>query len=603
MFRKIKFSFYESDFAKIILCVLGGNFLCILVFSMVVLYNKNIYKNDTLTKIGSTLSDEIEFLISENEKILKYMSSYILKNNLNQNHVALLEFLKEFANIKLSISSTSYVSWADENGLIRATGKGALIPEKDAKSISDRSYFKKCKEEPGKLFLSNISTSLFTKKNVLPTALGVASEDGKFLGYLVFGFNPEWVEFPAACGATRIDPIDTPLLAAGRFICGEVIKYLKRFISNDEKFLIYINGGSIKLYSEDVQYEKINDFIDSQKRRWNKVNMNLIRNKSDIEIYIIKDDSDYTFIFFIFLILNIFLLIYIFRSYITLILNPEKKIISMVTHYKCENKNDFDITDEKNCKEVTKLGEAIKSCFQTTSERFEKMKGIIKQNESALIACQQREIYHKDIIKRIRPILMDLMNSEHSSNAEKINLKKMLNKENEHQVDFNKDISFDVNSIIKESLLCYLDDIEKSTITLFKRLSTKLPLIYKDDLGIRHLLLCIINFSVHNTLPNGSLKVSTALSETKTNICIYVEYTGCLDKEDFSSYNKKKDDPVDNFYSSPDKIIKKAHLIGCYCRYESKRSNQKSYVFKVEIPILGDKENSKESNVINFVKH
>ncbi len=31
-------------------------------------------------------------------------------------------------------------------------------------------------------------------------------------------FNPEWVEFPAACGATRIDPIDTPLLAAGRFI-------------------------------------------------------------------------------------------------------------------------------------------------------------------------------------------------------------------------------------------------------------------------------------------------------------------------------------------------------------------------------------------------
>jgi hypothetical protein len=577
MFKKIKFSFYDSDFAKIILCVLGVNSFCILVFSMVVLYNQNVYKNDTLTKIGSTLSDEIEFLISENEKILKYMSSYILKNNLNKNHPTLLEFLKEFANIKLSISSTSYVSWADENGLIRVTGKGALVPEKDAKSISERSYFKKCKEEPGKLFLSNISTSLFTKKNVLPTALGVASEDGKFHGYLIFGFT-----------------------------CSELIKYLKRFVSNDEKFLIYINGRSIKLCSEDVQYEKINDFIDSHKKRWNKVNMKFINNKSDIEIYIIKDDTNYIFTFFVFLLLNVIFLIYIFRSYIKLILNPEKKIISMVNQYKCEKKNDFDIIDEKNCKEVTKLGEAIKSCFQTTSERFEKMKGIIKQNESALIACQQREIYHKDIIKRMRPILMDLMYSENPSNVETLNFKRIFNRENEQQVDFNKNISFDVNSMIKESLLCYLDDIEKSAITIFKRLSNKLPLINKDDLGIRHLLLCIINYAIHNTLPNGFLKVSTNLSETKKNICIYIEYTGCLDKEDFSSYNKKTDDPVDNFYSSPDKIIKKAHHVGCYCRHEDKTYNQKSYVFKVEIPILGDKKNSKnskESNIINFVKN
>jgi hypothetical protein len=32
-------------------------------------------------------------------------------------------------------------------------------------------------------------------------------------------FNPEWVEFRAACGVTRLNPIDTPLLAAGKFMC------------------------------------------------------------------------------------------------------------------------------------------------------------------------------------------------------------------------------------------------------------------------------------------------------------------------------------------------------------------------------------------------
>jgi hypothetical protein len=30
--------------------------------------------------------------------------------------------------------------------------------------------------------------------------------------------NPEWAEFPAACGATRVDPLDTPQLAAARSI-------------------------------------------------------------------------------------------------------------------------------------------------------------------------------------------------------------------------------------------------------------------------------------------------------------------------------------------------------------------------------------------------
>ena len=30
--------------------------------------------------------------------------------------------------------------------------------------------------------------------------------------------NPEWVEFPVACDVTRVEPLDTPQLAAGRLI-------------------------------------------------------------------------------------------------------------------------------------------------------------------------------------------------------------------------------------------------------------------------------------------------------------------------------------------------------------------------------------------------
>jgi hypothetical protein len=275
----------------------------------------------------------------------------------------------------------------------------------------------------------------------------------------------------------------------------------------------------------------------------------------------------------------------------------------MKKYTRCQNLNHLDKIEESISTDFKTMQESIKSCLQPIGHKVQKMKGLIKQQETELIASQQMAVYHKEIIRRTRYFFATLQDNQCDSCFKKTNTNNTLGDMRDFQFAYKKALSCNVNSIIQESLLCYLDEIEKSSITVFKKLSKNIPLLHQDDLMVRHLLLSIINYATLNTFSYGTLNVLTSLSEKKDCVYICIEYSGCLDENDFVHYNKKNDDPVDNFYSSPDKIIKKAHLYGYACRHEKINKAQKSYMFTVEIPIETMNEYPKDSNVVNLFHH
>lgn len=77
------------------------------------------------------------------ERILNQIGYYIADRNLFEKHQDMVIFFREIENITRSDFFTSYVSWADANGTIRVSGKGAIIPLKEDKNIRGRSYYKK----------------------------------------------------------------------------------------------------------------------------------------------------------------------------------------------------------------------------------------------------------------------------------------------------------------------------------------------------------------------------------------------------------------------------------------------------------------------------
>jgi len=566
VFKRIKLYLSDYNILKTLYCLFAFNILFSISIFSYSYYEQSVLKKRLCQNIGLIVFDKLEYVLYENEKILKYVGKYIKKNNLQNNQRKMKDFLEEIESINFSVFLTSYVSWSDANGFITVTGKGSIVPKKDRRSIHNRTYFKKCKDTPNKLFTSHIERSLFTDKNVLPTALGVSTEKNEFLGYLVLGIN-----------------------------YNELIRHLKNSIRENYDIIIYFDNNEVIINTDSSIQPKKTKYTDINKKNVYKTDLTNTKNNLGIEVYIVDNEifllSPVLWVLFI-LASSTLLLLFIFQ-YVRYIVIPLNSISTFLNEYRCGKQSDFNIYDKIERGEVQKIAIAIKNYIDVSCEKFEKMKGIIKQGEAFSVSLQEREKYYKELIRRVQPAVKKFIMGDNFTD----NTPAFYSRTEEDINDISRDMFFDTNAAIKSALLFYYDETEKAAISISKRFSKDIPLIEKDYIEFKNLFLCIVNFVIHNTMPGGSLKAITTYCEEKNIVFVRIEYAGCLEKEDFFEYNKKNDDPVDNFYNCPEKLIKKAKKIGCVCTHE-KIKNIKGCVFNLEIQLTT---NIKlKSNVIGF---
>jgi len=114
---------------------IGLMVIALVLISFFLVYNT--YRQES-KQVAALIYKEVDSIIVENENFLKYLSAR-LKRNGNFEDSYILSLIKDTHNLSYKSLTSSYISWADKDGLIKVSGKGGII-EKSFLRIDHRSY-------------------------------------------------------------------------------------------------------------------------------------------------------------------------------------------------------------------------------------------------------------------------------------------------------------------------------------------------------------------------------------------------------------------------------------------------------------------------------
>lgn len=186
-FQSLKFSLSREYFIFVslillVVVLLSAGFYADSYFK----YKKN--EEAEISRISLQINRELTSVLSENENILAFFASKIRDHSKEPDLDFIDSLLRETAKMDIRSKTHSYISWANKQGKIIISGKYGPI-NKNPQDITGREYYITAKNDPWRLQLSKATTSLFSSKSVLPTAMGVTNHDGEFMGYLVLGLR------------------------------------------------------------------------------------------------------------------------------------------------------------------------------------------------------------------------------------------------------------------------------------------------------------------------------------------------------------------------------------------------------------------------------
>jgi signal transduction histidine kinase len=168
----------------------------VLIVVFTVAYISYIIYDDQAEKIISILknqSDKVERTLNNNVDYtfhtMDYIGKQIVANGGGQNKQYIADLLKSFHidNGISSLLSWNAFMWVDENNIITVDSTNGVL--KQGIDLTKKEYSEFFQGAPGKLYLGEPMVSEVNKEWVIPVGLGVTTEEGKYLGSVLAGFN------------------------------------------------------------------------------------------------------------------------------------------------------------------------------------------------------------------------------------------------------------------------------------------------------------------------------------------------------------------------------------------------------------------------------
>ncbi len=593
MFGRVREAFF-CQYKKII--IFAGFFAFSLICSYFVYFLMGSSRTSLAieNQTASSIKEEIHSLLDQNENFLKYLSKQItpsvLQNDLN--HVA--KILIPASSLNFKSLTSSYVSFADANGVIQVNGKSGVQVHEN-KNIMERDYFHSAKTEPESIKLSKITKSLFSSKLVFPTAMGIQDGD-KFLGYLILGIN--------------LDQLTRSLNKT----CMPNIKFIINF-KKYSGFVSYKDHDVFQIKNEDVSNDIFYDNKVFRKAESDKKYDFDVYVSSDTRIAYLSDLDVFLIPFVFFVVLSTFYAVYILvKKRFIIPMDCFSKTIQQSLHKKQTVDVDNCFRNSDNSRLFESISNIIKKCWENDS----KFKGLEKLLLCSEMSNIENKKYYVSLIKKTKKDMIKILNQFNTSFSED-ELEKFYKTtpesfasienfiSNEVRDDTNK--SFDMNSLLEECVCFYSKELLDSKIILKKRYSKKIPLYTGNFLGIKHAILSCLNYAIGNIFSNGLINIVSTISEenNKKFIKIIVSYDGNMPSGDKKSKSNEIDSPIDNYYADYKNILKKINEIGVFITHGKSTITKNGFEFTLTLSTEHSKtldndlnKNNKKQKVIYF---
>lgn len=593
-----------------LIAVVGSILTLLLLLFYVFFCYDNFKKQSYLTKteILKNVVEEIEDLFKEDEALLKYLGDVIVKNHKYSNINEISNLLTSTGDLNLKSLTSSYVSWANDEGLITVSGKAGILKD-SKKSILSRTYYKTAREQPWTLKLSGTSKSIFSSKLVLPSAMGLTNIKGTFIGYLVLGIN-----------------------------ISELERYLRsRFLKNGYHFLLLENvSGNILLASDETlsaQFDSLKSNVKYEgfTHNGNEYDMKEVLKNFNLAVFVGHNKKLYFYAFFqelfpqlIEVSLFVFFLVFLLGFFKNKIITPIN-FLSESTE-KILNKEDDIKFLNIGISEIDKLSSGLALLQQYIKQNTQRSDLLNYTNHLTELSSNERENYYKGVVEKVRESLSDvslclnLVTTEHENIGAEATLK-LINHTSE-LVEKAKDLFttgkksfFHINSLLDECVSFYLKEIHQHSINLEKVYNINLPLFYGDRFQLKHILICIINCILKEKNVQNSqiiLRTDYQNSQTHENIFIYIEVVSI-----FNASDSLNDDylPLEelsrevhmtmsnNFIEENIELIKRrAQKEGYQLEISNRPENTKEWVIKLLVsePYSENEEAKQGQNIVRF---
>ncbi len=574
----------------------------------------NFSKRNSLTQseILRNIGEEVDDLFKEDAALLKYLGDVIIKHNKYNNITEISYLLTATGDSNIKSLTTSYISWADDKGIITVSGKAGILKDK-TKNILSRDYYRTAREHPWTLKLSSISKSIFSSKLVLPTAMGITNTSGEFLGYLVLGLN-----------------------------VAELEKHLKlRFLKNGYHFLVVDNeSGGVLIASDETlinQPELLKDKIWQQgfTHNGNVYDFNEIIKHYNLSVFVGYNKKLYLYAFFQ-EIFPQFIEIFVFLFFLVLLLSffknkiivPIKRLSESVEKIlKERGEGDFKAI---NIKEIDKLSDGLSLLQKYIKQNTQKSDLLTYTNHLTELSSTERENYYKGIVEKVREDLNDvslclnLVISEHDnigndSAFKLINHTSELVEKAQNLFATGKKSYFHINSLLDECVSFYLKEIQQHSIDLIKGYEQNLPLYHGDRFQLKHIIICIINNTLkEKNIQNAQVVLDTKYEnyETYENISIHIKAITTsrapsrirkepypLDAKEIGNDKDKNKNKDNNFIEDDIEFIRRrAEEEGLKLKVNTMEENVKEWVLNLTItePYPEEEEFEMGDNIVHF---
>ncbi len=120
------------------------------------------------------------------------MGHQIGRHNNPKDYNYILDLFQSLAQNQLTESlSWTLVSWVDENNKLRVDARLGVLNKNSVKDVTKQTHIESAKEKPWEIKLSEPRKGNTSGKWIIPAAIGVADQNGKYIGSLIFGFDIE----------------------------------------------------------------------------------------------------------------------------------------------------------------------------------------------------------------------------------------------------------------------------------------------------------------------------------------------------------------------------------------------------------------------------
>ncbi len=169
----------------------------LLILTGLFIYRLSIAESRTLegelknvaARINHTFTEGVDYT----NNVLGYMGHQIRQNNDVKDYPYILELFRAFAkNSKVNKTlSWTLVSWVDTKDKLWVDAKLGVLSSMEVKTVAGQPHIEEAKEEQWKVKMAKPQLGNTSGKWIIPAALGVADNNGDYIGSLIFGFEIE----------------------------------------------------------------------------------------------------------------------------------------------------------------------------------------------------------------------------------------------------------------------------------------------------------------------------------------------------------------------------------------------------------------------------